>query len=339
MSPRSWWLAVLLAAGCLAVAASGAAAASRPEKLVQKSYAVGDVVVPTPHDCVDLWVAGASGTPVQDGQLSKATEQLVEMIVGTVAPASWQRHGGRGTIVFYPLGMSLVIEQTAAVHDEIARKIDGLRQAQNQEVVVEMRLVLVSESFLATFENKNGLSLELLAAMPKIEPGATKAAPDMPVRFCRDAQLRQALQAAQKDRRTNTLQTPRITLLDGQVGTINVGDEVQEGDASSFMLHLEVLPSLSADRQYVRLGLKFDQANFVTFQRCQLIQQTVVVPDGGTVIFGGFRVEETKAVTPMDSGKIPYIPKVSGAHPLGDPQRLFVMVTVRVVNHEEAKNP
>jgi type II secretory pathway component GspD/PulD (secretin) len=72
---------------------------------------------------------------------------LMELIQGTIAPNSWKDMGGAGTIQYYPLGMALVINQAQEVQEEVEALLRALRRLQDMEVAIEMRLVLVAESF------------------------------------------------------------------------------------------------------------------------------------------------------------------------------------------------
>jgi hypothetical protein len=59
----------------------------------------------------------------------KGGEQfLIRVITNTVSPADWAEAGGTGTIDYHPLTQSLVVRQTADVHEQIADLLAALRR-------------------------------------------------------------------------------------------------------------------------------------------------------------------------------------------------------------------
>ena len=74
-------------------------------------------------------------------------DKLINLIISTINPTSWQEMGGSGTINYFPLGKSLVINQTSDIQGEIADLLAALRKLQEQEVSVEVRFITVSENF------------------------------------------------------------------------------------------------------------------------------------------------------------------------------------------------
>lgn len=107
--------------------------------------------------------ATATGTPSGGGQLrnqsnggatiskSNATgtieESLIRLITGSVHPDTWEAMGGAGRIEYYPLGMALVINQTPDVIEEVNRLLEALRQLQDLEIAIEVRMITLAESF------------------------------------------------------------------------------------------------------------------------------------------------------------------------------------------------
>jgi hypothetical protein len=56
-----------------------------------------------------------------------AAQQLINLIVTTIAPDSWKQNGGKGSISFYARNPALVIRQTSEVHGEMADLLRALR--------------------------------------------------------------------------------------------------------------------------------------------------------------------------------------------------------------------
>ena len=74
-------------------------------------------------------------------------EGLIEAIIATVHPDTWEVAGGPG--VCHPLGQSLLVRQTAAVHEEIAALLDALEnQASAVVLTIEARWLQVSQQRL-----------------------------------------------------------------------------------------------------------------------------------------------------------------------------------------------
>jgi type II secretory pathway component GspD/PulD (secretin) len=82
---------------------------------------------------------------VRNGQTNE--EVLINVIQSTVEPRSWADMGGAGTINYFPNTMALVINQTPDIQDQISELLDALRRLQDQEVVVEIRFISVTEDF------------------------------------------------------------------------------------------------------------------------------------------------------------------------------------------------
>src|SRR5271156_2811677 len=86
-----------------------------PDPLVQRTYWVADLIV------------GVGTESTHQDELMKTITQVVE-------PKSWQEHGGRGTIDYYPpLGMELIVLQTAEVHERLNVYLAALRHFGTQQ--------------------------------------------------------------------------------------------------------------------------------------------------------------------------------------------------------------
>jgi type II secretory pathway component GspD/PulD (secretin) len=72
---------------------------------------------------------------------------LKELIQNTIAKDSWEQAGGKGNIQYFPMGMALVINQPLPVQEDVKDLLESLRRLQDLQVAVEMRAVVVSESF------------------------------------------------------------------------------------------------------------------------------------------------------------------------------------------------
>jgi type II secretory pathway component GspD/PulD (secretin) len=100
--------------------------------------------------------------------------------------------------------------------------------------------------------------------------------------FLSDIQVFMFMEAAQGDRRTNTMQAPKITVFNGQTATITVNDELEfldsidvnqlagqmlftpEQDRVPYGVTMTVTPVVSADRRFVRMNLAPALSNLIS---------------------------------------------------------------------------
>jgi hypothetical protein len=102
---------------------------------VTKAYQVADLVIPPPP----------IGAPCCDKP--KTTEaDLIHKITAAVEPKSWSAAGGSCTIDYFPLGMALVVNATPDVQEAVGKYLDLVRKMQDQQVVTEIHLMTVSDA-------------------------------------------------------------------------------------------------------------------------------------------------------------------------------------------------
>src|SRR5207247_1972437 len=104
-------------------------------KLKQVVYPVADLVVPIPslknlnieplpgrasqeNTALVPWQAASKTKPVNGAKTHE--DLLIELVTNSVAPETWDGKGGKATIQYFPLGMSLVVNQTADIQEEVA---------------------------------------------------------------------------------------------------------------------------------------------------------------------------------------------------------------------------
>jgi hypothetical protein len=63
---------------------------------------------------------------------------LIDLITQTIAPKSWDSAGGKGTIEFHPLTLSLVINQLPAVQKEVKNLVTALRCLQDAQTTLQV---------------------------------------------------------------------------------------------------------------------------------------------------------------------------------------------------------
>ncbi len=274
--------ALLAAPAARAQDASPCPAASPQPKLVLVPYQVAELVVPIP---------GMDAAPGKKGNSEKAAPtreaDLIKTIQETVAPKSWAARGGRGTIDYFPLTMTLVINQTPGVQEQIADLLAKLRREQDTQVALEVRLLSVPEGFLervgADFNVRGEATGEPSPAKAdaKATRDSLKALPDKGT-FLTDVQLFQFMEAVQGDQRASVLHAPKITALSGQMAVVDCTDkqsfvtgiEAVQRDGRPVVtpkteelvtgFRMTACPKISADRRFVLLSLEINQTDLAS---------------------------------------------------------------------------
>ena len=274
----------------------------------------------------------ANGDMVVLASKKTGEDVLIKLITNTIKPDTWANAGGSGTIEYYPLGLALIINQTPDVIEEVARLLESLRQLQDLEVSVEVRLITLSETFFERIGidlsfNIQTDNVDLRRVIPQPAPGPINGTNpfiiprspnagivgltpagsftndlDIPIRstsfgysippfggfpnsigangglglglaFLNDIQVFMFMEAAQGDRRTNIMQAPKLTMFNGQNGSITIQDNqffvtgvnVAEVNGQVFFspqnipfpigLTMNIQPVVSADRRFVRMNV------------------------------------------------------------------------------------
>ena len=303
---------------------------------------------------------------------------LCTLVTNIVRPYTWAANGGTGTVAFDPKTLSLVVSNTDAVQAEVAGLVAALQRLQDKgcgcQVAFEFRVLEVPvpavERLGVDFAPPHA------AACGGTEPPAAGAA------FLTDAQTRTLLTYALEDRGANVFMAPKMTCMDGQRGTIQVcrtetfltGLELSAApggvtrrpkyESVDVGLRLAAKPTVSADRRFVRVELRYEEARLrppaappvpvvtgdggpadvlalpgVDRHAAAL---TLALPDGGTavvpgpVVVRGVRHEDGPPVV----SQIPYMNrffKTVGVARV--PVRQLLLVTPRVIRAEDQDRP
>ncbi len=107
----------------------------------------------------------------KNGQTTE--EALIRLITSTIEPQSWSTVGGSGTIEYYPLTMSLVINQTPNIQEQVADLLNNLRRLLDQEVALEVRLISIAEDFYERIGLDFNLNIKTDRNTAKFEPMIT----------------------------------------------------------------------------------------------------------------------------------------------------------------------
>ena len=283
------------------------------------TYPVADLVIPV------------QGQPGADG--NNLPEKLIALICHVVATESWSDVGGAATLQYYPLGLSLVINQTQAVHEQISALLTALRGLQDVEIAVETSIFAVSPEMAQVFRELGRL------------PGQ-KRKRSAAIRQCAvldDKQAASWMGILQTRRTSTVMRAPKITVFNGQAIDLRIGDEVEGVPVG---LLAKILPVVSADGKSVRLHIYLTDTAVVgkcgwrTYVETLTLNKVAVLPDGGTIVYRlGRRVVEGKDETtgPAFLSETPYLSTrlfgLPSVH--GEERDVFVLVKASVIVNVE----
>jgi type II secretory pathway component GspD/PulD (secretin) len=253
-------------------------------KLVQRVYSVADLVIPIGGDTnappapSTAWAASREGQPVITAGVrvvrSSPTHTLENRLIGTImhtiAPKTWSERGGPGTIHYHPLTLSLVVNQTPEVQEQIEGLLAALRRQQEMEVAVEVKIIELGDDQYQSLTADGLLDDESSQGVKQVahtERGG--------VAFLDDAGVRRLMENIQGDVRTNVVQAPKLTAFNGQTSQINIVDQqnfvtglaiVHRDDHIEYQPRTENIalgtqmalrPIVSADRRFVQVRFAF----------------------------------------------------------------------------------
>jgi Flp pilus assembly secretin CpaC len=309
------------------------------------------------------------------GQKSSPTceHQLIKLIQNTVFPDSWADAGGSGTIEYMPVGMSIVVNQTPEVQEQVAELLDRLRRVQDLQVALEVRVISVCDTMFEMIADDFGLLRQPTALLD----------------CCGTARF---IERVQGDRRTNVMQAPKLTTFSGQEATVRAGDEqffvtglslaqwcgqtvfVPQNHPYSTGFTMTVRPTVTPDRKNILLKLQAEMAEMANaevplfpvtamltpvfeggaqgqpvpftqfFQQPTIMKRGITkvlgIPDGQTAVFSAGR--GTRTVVDVDYlpvlGHIPFVCELFKTEtPRQESDHLIFLVTPRVIVNGEQK--
>jgi hypothetical protein len=230
-----------------------AAAPAQTPRLV-KTYAVADLVVPLRE-------------MEKDGVTQKSLEdRLVRLIRETIRPETWSDRGGAGTIDYFPLGMAVVINQTPAVHEEIADLLEQVRRTIDTQVMIELRFLDIAD--------------ECWKKICEQLPMNTKG--NHPRETLLDQeQLRVLLENLHKEKHSQILHSPRLITLNGQTAVCEISGPVCN-------LRSEIVSVVSSDGKTVHVKLK-------TAGCMVAVNELLHIPVGKSMVLSGW--ESTRGIS------------------------------------------
>jgi general secretion pathway protein D len=337
---------VLTAALIAACQFAAIAPATEPnDHVIRKTYPVADLVIPQ----------GSTNVGKMAKPPATTEDRLIHQIVENVSPSSWTKHGGQGTIQYFAPTMSIVVDQDVVIQEQVADLLKRLRKEQDTQVAVEVRIVSMTEDAFSRLDETVKCSPMVLGSRkvgdtmervgidfePKVIPvGQASAAPvasKQGKKFLSEVEMTRLLERAADDVHTNVCTAPKMTLLNGQRSVLSVPTEgvckYLHGQEPADAFRLTVKPVVSADQRFVKLALKVEDKSVT-----EPIQKSVVVPDGGTVLLGGFQraSEKCEEVPVPVVSEIPYLNRLFKIEGTGqESRRVLVLVTSRIIVPEE----
>lgn len=201
------------------------------------------------------------------------------------------------------------------------------------QVVLEFRLITTAGKAL----ERVGVDFNKATCAVARCASTDKACESTPTRFLNEREMRQFMEFVQGDRRTNVMCAPKMTVCNGQQARIVTSD-----------FRLVATPTVSADRRHVRVQVQFAGTNLGT--RCEgtcvasknplTVENSVVVPDGGTVILGGMKsaVECCQEECCPILSKVPYVNRLfKNVSTSQEMQHTMLLVTPRIRVSDEVE--
>ena len=210
----------------------------------------------------------AYGSVGGGGQLGGITEAdftpLIELIQSTIQSDSWEDSGtGEGTIQAYPANLSLVVNNTQEVQDQIVDLLKKLRELNDVQIVIEVRFITLTDNFFERVgidfdfslndnspPNINGLEdvqsesrvigrgvnnaptgnldLQFLqsgfnTAVPAVGGFDLGTAANFGFAILSDIEVFFLIQASKGNSRSNVTNSPTVTMFNGQSATVTDG--------------------------------------------------------------------------------------------------------------------
>jgi hypothetical protein len=219
-------------------------------RTIARTYNVADLVVNPSAAAVANTGPAEHNKPAGHAKTDFAS--LEELVTSTIEPKSWQQSRGEGTIQRFPRNLSLVITQTAEVHERIADLFDQLRRVNALQVSLRCQVITLPA------EARVGIALP--------PSGAKQITAD---------EARALVDQAQADRRTSVFALPTVTIWPAQVA--NFKWSPAESHEAEALIHTVV----ASDRRSARLSVAVNASDAIDALRSS---KSLDVPDGDTLV-------------------------------------------------------
>jgi type II secretory pathway component GspD/PulD (secretin) len=348
---RSLVLAVVATA-----ALSSPSPATESKPLVTKVFAVADLVMPIPD--ITGPVAGMPDEAKEKQSVVAGAQQLMKQLTCMVRPHSWNALGGSGKLEFFDIGQALVVTNTAEAIAEVGELLEAMRRLQDFSVVTQVHIVTVPAGFC----ERLGVKTQAGATLSERELKLFLEA----VQGDREANVMQSPKVTTFDGQSATVRAGerRVFVTGGELVKVNGQSmfvpkqkEVNLGDT------LTLCGRISGDRKFIDVNAKLSRTTlvgdvelvpvttmvspvfaggsrgkpipFTQFLaapelRTQSAEQKAEVPDGGTIVIGGW-TETGHAATVSTMTKIPYVGRLFKEPAKLKECQVVVLATTRIV--------
>jgi RNA polymerase sigma factor (sigma-70 family) len=199
---------------------------TKKEKVHMVTYPVADLVVPI--EGLDVALGSNQKKPVKTKE-----DWLIKKIKRTVSPPSWADSGGAGTIDYYPLGMTLVVNNTPRVQAQVKYLLETMQRFQEVQVAAETRIISLNAACF----------LQLQKLLPQLNTDGHAV--------LSDAETCALLRKAKDDGDTKVVQAPKIISFPGQ----RLGFSIDPSkDQPGIKVQLKAL--VAANLQHLELEVK-----------------------------------------------------------------------------------
>ena len=266
-----------------------------------KVYDIRDLIVGAPD--FRFQDGGVKAEPQDKDLHERLAQDVINVIKETIAPETWK--GGTGSIRY--LAGQLIVTATPQRQADVEKLINQLRETRGVQVMLEVKFIKADLNAL----DAKALGFDVLGADQKTGK----------LGMLDDAQVKKLLTQLQVDEKRRILSAPRLTLFNGQSGSLMVGSEMEiivgwgaknaAGERQPIKKgvmtdghSLNVQATASADRKHVTMTLhpravkpgkvvsipweKAEPGEKLLVQKAELdveeIATTVSVPDGATLV-------------------------------------------------------
>ena len=338
----------------MAATATAPAKAGGERETTTRVYDVRDLLVVVPkvvggeQGGIAEWPAGAAEPADKEPTRAELLKNLLELLRSTVDPDSWRQ----GWAAVREINRQLLITQSPANHEQIARLLAQLRQGRGVLVRIEARLMTPGP----------GVDRVLHKMFPDARPGFARSGESkVPGCIMTAEQVEKLIAASQTvPGEVRLLTLPRVTVFSGRRArlensrkqTLSLPVEGREGERADIPyysgIQVEVGATASADRRRATLTVKAQVAELTRVDGrleesgAALGANNVTVPEGSTLVL---RLPQTRSrltslrevidpKTGKRSFKVIRQPIIIGSLPA--PVRfLYVLVTLKDIVQQE----
>lgn len=203
--------------------------------------------------------------PLPTAGVAEQVREIISLLQDVVEPDSWTAAGGEIGVIRW-VGGHLVISQTRDNHRLLEPLLSQIRRTKQLPVSIDVQLIRCTEPQLAEVLKKwnktapAGMPAESTRAGVPVMSGPSRFRHEGPTStptLLKAAEVEQLLRELERVETVSVLRAPQVTCVSGQSVQVFYDDRQSDSEAvhtqSGLSMHL--LPSVSADRQYVSLTL------------------------------------------------------------------------------------